>query len=99
LIERFGFDTRKPQFSSLIVSGQMTRDEALRRLQTRPLPEDMAREEFEYIADKLTISVAELQSYLIAPHKNYKDFRNMAWVYDLGSSVMSMLGLERAAKR
>ena len=99
LIERFGYDTRKPQFSSLIVSGQMTRDEALRQLQTRSLSDEMVREEFEYIADKLAISVAELQGYLMAPHKNYRDFRNMAWVYDLGSAVMTKLGLERSAKR
>ena len=99
LIERFGYDTRKPQFSSLIVSGQMTRDEALRQLQSRPLSDDMVREEFDYVADKLTISVDELQGYLDAPHKTYRDFRNMDWIYDLGSSVMRKLGLERSAKR
>tara|TARA_B110001450_G_scaffold153384_1_gene143107 strand:- start:2780 stop:3877 length:1098 start_codon:yes stop_codon:yes gene_type:complete len=99
LIKRFGYDTRKPQFSSLIVSNQMTRDDALRQLQSMPLSEEMVREEFEYVADKLTISVDELQDYLLAPHKNYKDFRNMDWVYRLGSSIMIKLGLERAAKR
>ena len=99
LIERFGYDTRKPQFSSLIVSGQMTRDEALQELLTKPLSDDMIREEFEYIADKLGIFVPELQNYLVAPHKNYRDYSNMDWVYDVGSSVMTKLGLERSAKR
>ncbi len=99
LIERFGYDTRKPQFSSLIVSGQMTRDEALQELQTKPLSDEKIREEFEYIADKLCISVDELHSYLVAPHKDYKDYRNMDWVYNVGSSVLTKLGLERSAKR
>lgn len=99
LIERFGYDTRKPQFSSLIVSGQMTRNDALRELRTKPLSDDMIREEFEYIADKLGISVRELQSYLAAPHKDYRDYSNMDWVYNVGSSVMTKLGLERSAKR
>ncbi len=99
LIERFGYDTRKPQFSSLIVSGQMSRDEALRKLLTKPLSNDMIREEFEYIADKLAISVSELQNYLVAPHKSYRDYSNMGWVYDVGSSVMNKLGLERSTKR
>jgi N-acetyl sugar amidotransferase len=99
LIERFGYDTRKPQFSSLIVSGQMTRDDALQELLTKPLSDDMIREEFEYIADKLGISVPELQNYLVAPHKDYRDYSNMDWVYDVGSSVMTKLGLERSAKR
>ncbi len=36
LPKKFGYDTRKVQFSSLIVTGQMTREEALARLQTPP---------------------------------------------------------------
>lgn len=99
LIERFGFDTRKPQFSSLIVSGQMTRDEALHRLQTRPLSEEMVRQEFEYVADKLNISSSELKTYLRAPHRDYRDFKNMDWIYNFGSSVLRKLGVERSSKR
>jgi hypothetical protein len=59
----------------------------------------MIREEFEYISDKLSISVSELQNYLVAPHKNYRDYSNMDWVYDVGSSIMTKLGLERSVKR
>ena len=99
LIERFGYDTRKPQFSSLIVSGQMTRNDALRELRTKPLSDDMIREEFEYIADKLGISVRELQSYLAAPHKDYRDYSNMDWVYNVGSSVMTKARVRAICKK
>ncbi|MDC0172507.1 N-acetyl sugar amidotransferase [Gammaproteobacteria bacterium] len=99
LIERFGYDTRKPQFSSLIVSGQMTRDEALHKLQSKPLSEEIVRQEFEYVADKLNISLDELQACLVAPHKDYRDFKSMDWIYNFGSSVMRKLGLERSSKR
>lgn len=37
LFEKFGYDKRKAHFSSLIVSGQMTRDEALFKLQADPV--------------------------------------------------------------
>jgi hypothetical protein len=37
LYEKFGIDKRKAHYSSLIVSGQMTRDEALKKLK-EPLP-------------------------------------------------------------
>jgi len=99
LIERYGYDTRRPQLSSLIVSGQMEREDALYQLKSRPLSDDMVREEFEYIADKLNISVIELQGYLEAPKRSYKEYRNMAWVYNFGSSILVKLGLERSAKR
>ena len=37
LPERFGYDTRKVQFSSLILTGQMTREEALEELKKKPM--------------------------------------------------------------
>jgi len=41
LYEKFGIDKRKAHFSSMIVSGQMTRDEALRELENKPEYEPM----------------------------------------------------------
>lgn len=37
LFEKFGIDKRKAHYSSLIVSGQMTRQEAMAKLQTNPI--------------------------------------------------------------
>jgi len=37
LFTKFGFDKRKPHLSSLINSGQMTRDEALAELEKNPV--------------------------------------------------------------
>ena len=37
LPERFGFDSRRVQYSSLILTGQMTRDEALEKLKNQPM--------------------------------------------------------------
>ena len=99
LIERFGYDTRKPQLSSLIVSGQMTRDEAIEKLKNRPLSDEIARREFDYVADKLEITSSELESYMKMPKKYYTDYKNMDWVYNFGSIVLKRLGLERSAKR
>ena len=99
LPKRFGYDTRKVQFSSLIVTGQMTRAEALERLKDPPLDEATARQEFEYVATKLGITVAELQSYMDAPHKTHRDYRSQEEVYALGARAMRFLGLELGGKR
>lgn len=99
LPKKFGYDTRKVQFSSLILTGQMDRDEALKKLESPAYDEEQIAHEFEYIASKLGISVDELQSYLDAPNKTYRDYRSQQAFYDIGARVMRMLGLERGGKR
>lgn len=99
LPQKFGFDTRKVQYSSLILTGQMTRDEALERLKLPAHDPETIGQDFEYVATKLGISVDELQGYLDAPNKTYKDYKNQAWVYNIGAQAMKMLGLEIGGKR
>ena len=57
------------QYSSLILTGQMTREEALEKLKIPAFDKEMIKHDFEYIATKLGISVDELQGYLDAPNK------------------------------
>ncbi|RMA79536.1 N-acetyl sugar amidotransferase [Umboniibacter marinipuniceus] len=99
LPKKFGYDTRKVQFSSLILTGQMTRDEALEQLNQPAMTDDQVRQEFEYIANKLGITTKELQGYLDAPNKSYKDYKSMQNIYDVGAKVMRALGLEKGGKR
>lgn len=99
LPEKFGFDTRKVQFSSLILTGQMTRKEALEKLKTPAYDPDTIEHDFEYIASKLEIPITELRSYLDAPNKSYRDYKNQQMVYDIGAKAMRILGLELGGKR
>lgn len=96
---RFGFDTRKVQYSSLILTGQMTREEALLRLSKPALSDDEARKDFEYVAKKMDISEKELMSYLEMPLKSHRDYPNQQWVFDAGAKIMKKMGLERSIKR
>lgn len=96
---RFGYDTRRVQYSSLIQTGQMTRGEALVRLEAPAYDPAKLAEDFEYIATKLGISVDELRGYHEMPLKSYKDYKNQAWMFDLGAQVLKWLGIERAVKR
>lgn len=99
LPEKFGFDTRKVQFSSLILTGQMTREEALEKLSVPAMSAQEAAQEFEYVATKLGLTVDELNGYLKAPNKSYKDYKNHEILFDQGARIMKFLGLERAIKR
>ena len=99
LSKKFGFDTRKVQYSSLILTGQMTREEALAKLKHPAYDPETIMQDFEYIATKLGISVNELQSYMDAPNKTYKDYKSQENIYNLGDKVMRAFGLEKGGKR
>jgi len=99
LPERFGFDPRRVQFSSLILTGQMTRDEALMQLEKPAYDPTTIRQEFEYIATKLGISDDELNHYFLMPKKFYWDYKNQERIFDIGARVLKAVGLEASIKR
>jgi len=88
---KFGYDKRKPHLSSLIVSGQMTREEALIEA-GRPLyDEKELKDDKEYIAKKLGVSDAEFEKILqVRPH-DYSDFSNMEKKYKRMKKVQSFV--------
>ena len=96
---RFGYDTRRVQYSSLILTGQMTREDALERLKKPAYDPATIDEDFEYIATKLRITVDELRGYHKMPLKTYRDYRNQEWLFDFGAKALKFLGVERAVKR
>lgn len=99
LYERFGYDVRKVQFSSLIVTGQMTRDEAFAELQKLPYDPETIGQEIEFVANKLDSTVDELMGYMALPKNTYRDYRNQEEIYRIGARVMRALGIERGGKR
>lgn len=92
---KFGYEKRRAHFSSLIMTGQMTRDQALDRISRPELDELFLKSEFEYVANKLDLTVDELQKIFEGENKTCLDYRNKRFLIGIGSRVMSMLGLER----
>lgn len=95
LPRKFGFHKRRAHFSSLIMTGQMTRDAALERIAQPEMNEHFLMQEFEYVANKLDISVAELQAIFDGENKTYRDYKNKRWLIGLGTNVLRWLGLEK----
>ena len=92
---KFGYEKRRAHFSSLIMTGQMTRQEALERISKPELDEHFLQQEFEYIAHKLDLSVDELQQIFDGENKTYHDYKNKRFLIGLGSKAMAKLGLEK----
>lgn len=95
LPRRFGFEKRRAHFSSLIMTSQMTREEALDRISRSEMGELFLKQEFEYVAHKLGLTVQELQEIFDSPKKTYRDYKNKRSLIGLGANTMRWLGLEK----
>lgn len=95
LPRKFGFDKRKAHFSSLILTGQMTREDALERLKHSELDEQTLKNEFEYVANKLEFEVDELKIIFNGENKTFRDYKNNRSLIQLGAKIMQILGLEK----
>lgn len=86
LYEKFGIDYRRATFSSQICIGEVSRDEALTTLQSKPYDPIKIEEEKKYIAKKLGVSLEEFESILQKPAKFYTDYPNdekrLSFIYD-----------------
>ena len=94
LPHKFGFDKRKVYFSNLILTGGMTREEALNELEQPPYPADMMRDDKEYIAKKLGVSLTDFDEMIEVENKTYRDYRNSWGIIQLGSAILRKFGLE-----
>ena len=99
LYERFGYDVRKVQYSSLILTGQMTREEALEKLKSKPYTEDYLKKELEFISNKLDITQKELLEFFNLPLKSHKDYKSQENIFRVGASILKALGIEKGGKR
>lgn len=95
LPRKFGFQKRSAHFSSLILTGQMARKQAIDRISHPELGEHFLKQEFEYVANKLDLTVNELQEIFDGKNKTYRDYRNKRWLIGLGTDVLRLLGLEK----
>ena len=93
--KKFGYEKRRAHFSSLILTGQMTRDEALVRIAKPEMDEHFLQQEFEYVANKLDLTVNELQEIFEGENKTSADYKNKRSLIGFGATMMKLLGLEK----
>lgn len=92
---KFGYDKRKAHFSSLILSGQMSRNEALDRIKKTEMDEFFLQKEFEYVAEKLDFTKEELQDIFDGENKTFNNYKNKRSLIGIGASTMRKFGLEK----
>ncbi len=95
---RFGHDIRRAWLSSLVVTEQMTREEALAELEQPPLSVEESKELFSAVAKKLEISEAEL-SHLHELPECTDHFKSQAQLYRLGIRLYEFMGKEKRIRK
>ena len=71
---RFGFDKRKAHLSSLIMSGQMTRTEALDEISVDSYSAEMRSADMAFVAKKLAISEEEMNQLIESEPRSFSEF-------------------------
>jgi len=72
---KFGFDKRKSHLSSLIISNQITREEALNDLKKDPYPsKELLEEDKEFILNKFEIDFDKFEEIMKASPKKFLDY-------------------------
>ncbi len=99
LPKKFGYDKRKAHFSSLILTGQMTREKALERIARPAYDEQTISQDFEYVAKKMDLTVSELQEILEGENKTYRDYKSSMPLIGLGTMILRMFGVQKVMIR
>ena len=91
LPKKFNIDYRKATFSTLICAGDLSRENALELLKTKPWDEKYIEEDIEFIAKKLNISASELIKFINNEPKRYWNYPNAKRSLEFGYSIYRMI--------
>jgi N-acetyl sugar amidotransferase len=78
---KFKFDKRRAHLSSLIVSGQIGREEALKAMAQELYPAARLREDKEYVLKKLGLSDAQFAAIMALPVRSHYDYPSYNYWY------------------
>ena len=96
---KFGYKKHRAHYSSLILTGQMSREEAMDRISKPAYDEEIIAQDFEYIAKKLEISVKELKSLMEGENKTYRDYKSRMPLINLGTKALTLTGVQKSIIR
>lgn len=95
LVKKFGYDKRRAHFSSLILTGQLSREEALEKLAQPPYPEEMALQDLEYVAKKLGVTKDVFIELMNGENKTYRDYKSSFWLLNAAIKFAILVGFEK----
>jgi len=95
LVKKFGYDKRRAHFSSLVLTGQLTREDALKKLAEPPYDEALALQDLEYVAKKLGLTKQEFIDMMNGENKTYRDYKSNSWMMEKVIKLAILVGFEK----
>jgi len=89
LYEKFGIDKRKITLSAQILSGEMSRRDALAQMEKLPYDKDKAAEMIEYVIKKLDLTKDEFMRIFKNKKRSFKDYPSYHFILS-GMTKMAM---------
>jgi len=81
LPRKFGFDKRRAHFSSLINSGQMTRQQALEEIRKPPCSQELLNTDKALVLSKFGLTDEQFEEIMDAPVKKHTDYKvGRVWI-------------------
>jgi len=99
LPKKFGFDKRRAHFSSLILTGQLSRADALSKIAQPAYDEHLAQQDLEYVAKKLDLTPDEFRELMAGENRSYRDYRSSMPLIDLATRLLRLVGVQKAIVR
>ena len=88
---KFNFDKRRAHLSSLIISGQITRNEALNKMKEAVYSENEISYDLEFVAKKLDWSVPEFRALIDMPPNAHQKFATNENLFRFGIKLKKHL--------
>ncbi len=88
---RFNFDMRRVDLSSLILTNQISREEALEELNKPSYDPELIDQDFNYIAKKLNIDNIDLKKFHKMPKKYWHDYKNLNNIFKISEKVLQYI--------
>lgn len=92
---KFNYDKRKCYYSNLILTGQMSREDALSQLLNPSYDKQLANKDMSYIAKKMGVSLEEFKIIISGDNKYYNDYKNSYGVLMFFIKMAKLVGLEK----
>jgi N-acetyl sugar amidotransferase len=98
LLFKFGYDKRRGHLSTLVCSGQVSRDEALKEMKEAPYPFNDMKNDMSFVLKKLGMNESDFQDIMYAPNKTILDYSSNKDSLSYKLIVGSYLRLKKLVK-
>jgi N-acetyl sugar amidotransferase len=89
LPKKFDIDKRKAHYSNLVLSRQMSREEALEAMKAPVYPAQLLEEDRQYALKKLELDEAAFAKIMAAPRRTFLDYQTSHGLFELAKKLVN----------